>query len=482
MKLVDFIEKSSQSYQHQTKSLPFFIDQNFRPFISFINEYQESVEAVFKKDKKFIDHFSISLFSNGGAIFRYDSRIISLSQKEWRETTIHFAERILKFLLWSTGAYRVDICSSHELVKELQKIYSLSAEVPRKFDVEIMEQTFGKSFQINYVEKIDDLSKESRKKQKIGGHLKGERIGFDLGASDYKIAAVKDGEVIYSEEIRWNPSTESDPNYHYQKIKEGLLKAKSYLVNPVAIGGSSAGIIIDNQVKIASLFRSVSKTDFQSRVKNIFNDLGNELNLPICVINDGEVTALAGALSLKKNSILGIAFGSSEAAGEIDVTGSISGRLNELAFAPVDIALNAPIDEWSKDGGVGAQYFSQQAVNRLAKNNGIVPRDDARLLPELLKDLQKDVEKREDIQNIFKTIGVYLAYTTLLYHHFYKFENMMILGRVVSGYGGELILTTAQQVLNLHFPDFAKKIKIFIPDEKARRVGQAVAAASLYKI
>jgi hypothetical protein len=78
------------------------------------------------------------------------------------------------------------------------------------------------------------------------------------------------------------------------------------------------------------------------------------------------VTALAGSLSLKKFAMLGIAMGSSEAAGYLNPQGRITGYLNELAFAPVDFYEHAAVDEWSGDAGVGALYFSQQAVNKLA--------------------------------------------------------------------------------------------------------------------
>ena len=69
--------------------------------------------------------------------------------------------------------------------------------------------------------------------------------------------------------------------------------------------------------------------------------------IPFVVVNDGEVTALAGSMAMNQNRVLGISLGTSQAAGYVDAAGSIRPWLNELAFAPVDYRADAPIDEWS---------------------------------------------------------------------------------------------------------------------------------------
>jgi hypothetical protein len=56
---------------------------------------------------------------------------------------------------------------------------------------------------------------------------------------------------------------------------------------------------------------------------------------------------------------------------------------------------------------------------------------------------------------------------------------MLILGRVTTGTGGDIVLARARDVLKAEFPDLAKRIQLHVPDEKSRRIGQAVAAASL---
>jgi predicted NBD/HSP70 family sugar kinase len=199
------------------------------------------------------------------------------------------------------------------------------------------------------------------------------------------------------------------------------------------------------------------------------------------VMNDGDVTALAGALSLRKTGMLGIAMGSSEAAGFMDDRGRILGWLNELAFAPVDYNPKAPADEWSGDSGVGALYFSQQAVNKLLPAAKIkLP---AKMgLPERLVEVQKLMAQGDErAAKIYETIGVYLGYTIPHYADFYGYSNMLVLGRVTTGKGGDIVLSKAREVLEKEFPEASARITMHVPDEKTRRVGQAVAAASLPK-
>jgi hypothetical protein len=312
----------------------------------------------------------------------------------------------------------------------------------------------------------------------LGRHLDGCRIGFDLGASDRKVSAVVDGRVVYSEEVIWEPRQQEDPEYHYREILASLQSAASRVPRVDAIGGSSAGIFIDNRPMVASLFRGIPKESF-AQVKNLFLRIRDEMRIPLEVINDGDVTALAGSMSLEDNGILGIAMGSSEASGYVDMNGHITGWLNELAFAPVDYSPTAPLDEWSGDAGVGSQYFSQQCVFRLAPKAGIeIPGNitDA----EKLKFVQEKLEAGHDgAFKIWQSMGIFLGYALAHYSEFYEVKHVLILGRCTSGQGGDLILENASNVLRTEFPDLAASLHIQLPDEKSRRVGQSIAAASL---
>ena len=125
----------------------------------------------------------------------------------------------------------------------------------------------------------------------------------------------------------------------------------------------------------------------------MFKRIQREWNVPVVVMNDGDVTALAGALSLGSKGMLGIAMGSSQAAGFMDPHGRIPGWLNELAFVPVDYQPQAAVDEWSGDRGTGVMYFSQQAVNKLLPAAKITLPEKMDL-PERLKEVQDLMAQR----------------------------------------------------------------------------------------
>ncbi|MBQ3049500.1 MAG: ROK family protein, partial [Oscillospiraceae bacterium] len=340
-----------------------------------------------------------------------------------------------------------------------------------------------KPFEVLWLEQ-GEIPAQKNCSMKVGGNLDGCRIGFDAGGSDRKVSAVVNGETVYSEEVVWFPKLNSDPNYHYEGILSAMKTAASHMPRVDAIGVSSAGVYIDNKIMVASLFIKVGDEDFEKKVKNMYIDVAREIgeNIPIEVANDGDVTALAGAMSLNENGVLGIAMGTSEAAGYVDMDGNITGWLNELAFAPVDFNEGAMVDEWSGDYGCGVKYFSQDAVIKLAPAAGIELEES--LSPaEKLKVVQGLMaEGDERAAAIYDTIGTYFGYTIAYYCEFYDIKQVLIMGRVTSGKGGEILLERAKEVLATEFPELAKKVTLNIPDEKARRVGQSVAAASLPEI
>jgi predicted NBD/HSP70 family sugar kinase len=287
--------------------------------------------------------------------------------------------------------------------------------------------------------------------------------------------------VVFSHEFPWDPRNHADPEYHYSKLTEGLKAAAETLPRVDAIGGSTAGVLVGQKMGIASLFRAVKEKNPSKfeEAQNLFFRIKKDWGVPFEVYNDGDVTALAGAISMKRKGILGIAMGSSEAVGYVDMKGAMTGRISELAFAPVDMNPKAPRDEWSGDAGVGAMYFSQQAVNWLAQDFGFrFPKTMA--LPERLKTVQAAMEKGDGrALKVYIQIGRYLAHAIPWYNEFYDYENLMILGRVTSGLGGEVVLETAKTVLGDVYPEWAEKIDVFMPDEKTRRLGQSVAAAQI---
>jgi predicted NBD/HSP70 family sugar kinase len=392
-----------------------------------------------------------------------------------------YVERLLKFLLWQKGGYRVTIAGQARIADYLSTVYAPVGA--RAFDHKFMgERVYGRPMAIENVT-FDAAPVEKETAAPLGRHLNGCRIGFDLGASDRKCAALVDGKVVFSEEVGWNPALQSDPQYHFDGVNDSLKRAAAKLPRVDAIGGSAAGVYVANEVRVGSLYRAVPQALFDTRIRRLFFDLQAAWGgIPFDVVNDGEVTALAGSMALNDNGVLGIAMGSSLAAGFVTPQGAITTWLNELAFVPVDYRENAPVDEWSGDGGVGAQYFSQQAVGRLLRSAAIsLPADMP--LPVKLEHVQKLAASGDARAfKIYETIGVYFGYNIATYADMYDFRNLLVLGRVMSGDGGDLILSVANRVLQAEFPEIAERIRFHIPGEQEKRHGQAIAAASLPSI
>lgn len=449
------------------------LDTDFKPAALFKRAYNQELKRSGKSTP-----LVIGLQRADNTRSRYETAVFT-ADHPWSAFNNFYIERILKFLLWQRGGYQVTIGGPAEIGEHIRQVYAPGGA--RQFDYHFMgEQVYERPFEVVTCSP-EGVPPDRERAKALGRHLDGCRIGFDLGASDRKVSAVIDGEVVYSEEVIWQPRTQSDPAYHYREVMKSLQTAAEKMPRVDCIGGSSAGIYINNRPMVASLFRAIPKARF-GEIKNLFLRIRDEMGVPLEVINDGDVTALAGSMSLEDNGILGIAMGSSEAAGYVDLDGSIMGWLNELAFAPVDYHPDAPRDEWSGERGCGANYFSQQCVFRLAPKAGIdIP--EAITDAEKLKFVQEKLETgHSGARQIWQSIGIFLGYTLAHYADFYDIKHVLILGRCTSGTGGELILEGAAQVLQAEFPELAARIHVQLPDEKSRRVGQSIAAASLPSI
>ncbi|MDO4182572.1 MAG: ROK family protein [Coriobacteriia bacterium] len=442
------------------------LDKDFIPFGVWMQEYLKGATqpikiAVEREDGKISVRES---FIRGG---------------EFAEADFRYVERLVKFQLWSIGGFRVYVCGCNDVAAKLAAAYSPEGE--RAFDYGFVGDVYEKPLEVVCCTEAD-FPAANEVVQAIGGHMDGCRIGFDAGGSDRKVSAVIDGEAVYSEEVVWFPKVTEDPDYHFNEIVTAFKTAASKMPRVDAIGISSAGTFVGNAPMVASLFIKVPR-ERREEVKTIYDRAAAEIgNVPTVVSNDGDVAALAGFMGTKKGEILGIAMGTSEAVGYVNAEGNVLGWINELAFAPVDLSPAAMQDEWSGDFGVGCKYFSQDAVIKLAPAAGIDL--DPSLSPaEKLKVVQaKSNEGHAGALDIFRSIGSYLAYTTVLYSQFYNIQTMMIMGRVASGVGGDLIISECNRILGEEYPELAAQVNVTLPDEMMRRVGQSVAAASLPEI
>ena len=424
---------------------------------------------------------AIAVERNNGYIYVYDTFI--------REGAVYsgannfYAERMVKAILYCVGGYKITVCGDDGVAKHIKSVYSPDGE--RAFDYNLMHKVYEKTPEVHSAA-YSEKPAASQSSKPIGRNLDGCRIGFDAGGSDRKVSAVVEGETVYSEEVIWYPKITEDPEYHYNEILSAFKAAASKMERVDAIGISSAGIYIDNRTMIASLFIKVPEDLFDKYIKDIYIRAAKEIgeNIPIEVANDGDVTALAGAMSLDDTNILGIAMGTSEAGGYVDKDGNVTGWLNELAFVPCDAQEEAGIDEWSGDKGCGVKYFSQDAVIKLAPklginlNEGLSPGDKLKIIQEMTDGIGNYTG---GVEKIYETIGAYLGHTLAFYSEFYDARHVLLMGRVTSGQGGDIIVETAKKVLKEEYPDIGAKINLQLPDEKSRRVGQSIAAASLPK-
>lgn len=447
------------------------LDPDFLPASLWNLAFRQQVAASHSKVVR------IALEREGGNLSSYELAIVDSSDSEVNKTNLFYVERTIKNLLWMRGGWRLYLSGPAEIVQPLSRIYSREGE--RAFDVALMSKAYGQTFEVITIDEKEEFPSSKERARLLGGHLDGYRIGFDLGASDWKVAALADGETVYTAEFPWLPSQATDPQYHYYHLQAALHLAAAHLPRVEAIGGSAAGIYVNNEPRVASLFRSVSTELFDQAIKPLFHRLKDEWGVPVEVANDGEVAALAGSMAFKVNKLLAISMGSSEAGGYINEAGYITDWLNELAFVPIDYRFHAPRDEWSGDTGCGVQYFSQQAVFRLARSAGL-PVDEDLTPAEKLKQVQDYLERGDPkAPLIFETLGIYLGYGVAHYADYYDLDHVFILGRVTSGSGGPIMVEMARKVLQLEFPELAEKIKFQLPDERFRRLGQAVAAATL---
>ena len=466
------------------------IDKDFLPIYEFNKTFDEKVR------KEGADLFAFSVERNDGYSECFSIDVL----KEGVDDALNFrrAERFIKTALWTVGGYKLKIIANDTLYKSLENAYSHGGK--RDFDVKFFEKVYDAPFS---VERVTALLKSKRELVAADKNECGARIGLDAGGSDIKISAVENGNVLFSKEILWQPKVNSNPAYHVKFINNALNEAATHLKKIDAIGVSSAGIYVKNEARVASLFIKVPENDYDA-VRRIYIDAAKRLGAPVTVANDGDVSALAGSMSLGEGavmglamgtseavgyvaamagaismdmkSVLGIAMGTSEAAGFVDDKNRLWGWLNELAFVPVDMNENAAVDEWSGDIGTGVKYLSQDGVIKLACLAGIefqtsVPSERLKVVQNLL------IDGSDVAAAVFSDVGVYLAYSLLYYYDFYKFENVLLMGRVMSGLGGEIIMNKANEVLKNHGAD--KKFRILLPDENFRRLGQSVAASYL---
>jgi predicted NBD/HSP70 family sugar kinase len=301
-------------------------------------------------------------------------------------------------------------------------------------------------------------------------------------------------------ETEWDV-TNVDPDYHFKAIVAAMngtierAKAKGF-GDIQAVGGSATGTVsADNEATWCDIFPNVPPDVYKEKVVDIFKRMAKEVagDVPLKVINDGEVTALAAVQKIKKGNVLGISMGSSEGGGYANADGNLMGWISELCYMKLDMNPTAPTDPWTKGNhkGTSHMYLGQRGATKNAHKITDVPENYKYPHPDMctikhedhaqcLKLVQKAMKDSPDkASELYKTCGVYLAAGLANYVDMgYVIDHVMILGRVSKGEGGDLMLKTASECLAADYPE-VPKIEFHTADDHFKAVGQCIAAAAL---
>mmetsp|Transcript_14859 Transcript_14859/g.19510 ORF Transcript_14859/g.19510 Transcript_14859/m.19510 type:complete len:557 (+) Transcript_14859:138-1808(+) len=447
------------------------LDPGFRPFILGKQSYMKAVERC-------PDHeiFEFALIRQNNLCGRCSIPVFPEGNPNIEDSKV-YVSTVVKFWLWQRGGYKLYVCGSDSLCTYLKNAFNATGKF--HFDILTMEKIYNNPFQVIIVDTASDMPAEKEEAEVMNTVADGCRLAFDLGKSDFKIVAVQDGEVVFSKETEWD-IWKKDPDYHYEIVLEVLKEAASKLPRVDGLGGSTAGTPINNDCVWSDCFPDIEPDLYKAKVVPIFKRWAEALgDVPLKVINDGEVTALAGMQMVGKGGLFGISMGSNEGAGYVDRNGALKGWINELWAGTVDMNPTAAICPWSGAVGNGSMYFGQRAVEKLCTVAGFTFDED--MLPQhKLKIVQKAMKEGDiNARLIYESIGVYLGYALAQYAEFYEFDHVLILGRVSSGEGGQVMLDKAKEVIENEFPEL--NLQYHSPDEHMKRVGQCVAAAALPK-
>jgi len=467
------------------------LDPGFAPVVLAKREYRNAA-----KDCADTLHFAL-VRADGCA--RGELKVFPEDDKRYQASVI-LAGVMIQETIWRCGASSLELAGPEPICKALKTAYSKGGTYA--FEADVMPKANGtpdKEFEVKIVGASAELPEAKDSPQECGKSANGCRLAFDLGKSDIKTVAIKDGEVLDSAETEWDV-TNPDPQYHFDAIVAAMRKtianaeAKGF-GKIEAVGGSATGTVsANNEATWCDIFPNVPQDVYKEKVVDIFKRIAKEVagDVPLKVINDGEVTALAAVQKISKGNVMGISMGSSEGGGYANADGNLMGWINELCYIKLDMNPKAPTDPWTKGNhrGLSHMYLGQRGATKNAHKICEVPENYKYPHPDMctirhedhaqcLKLIQKAMaDTPEKASDLYRTCGVYLGYALAQYTEHYKIDHVMILGRVSKGAGGDLMLKTASEVLATEFPELPK-ITFHTADDHFKAVGQCIAAAAL---
>ncbi len=387
------------------------------------------------------------------------------------EESYFYLKKVFLSLLWIIGGYRFLFHCDQYFYSRFKERIQKDEEVSASFKA--IEAVYGEPVSFALTEEIP-LTKEKKTKHSLSAF--GCRVGLDLGGSDIKTMAVKDGEIVYSSEIPWSPKEAKDPSYHESRIRSALLEASSHLERVDAVGVSTSGIVADELVIYPSLFASCSEKDKKEGVRVLLKDLCCKLfpDASFALINDGDASALGASFLYEKDSVLGLALGTSLAGGYVK-DGFLYPYLNELSKVSVNFSPSGKRHYRLGILGSSSEYLSQKGIVSLVEDRGVKL---VGSLPEKLLAIQKLAEdENKAVLQCYQELGRRLGSSVLYFSLFLDFSSVFLLGRVLSGKGGEALVESAKDYL----ASKGSGLVLFSADERFKRLGQAYVAACLEK-
>lgn len=456
------------------------LDPDFVPVYPFLAAYEAAGERA--------EEIALVVERRSGQTARRDIRIHGTAAH--RDLDFLYTSLMVDALLWQAGGPTLYVCGDEAIAARIRALYAPGGE--RGFDYDFFgRQASGRPMEVLGLPR--ELAPASTVSAlPVHKDARGRRVGIDLGASDIKYAATADGQVLASDELVWHPKRHADPNYHFEWITKAIRLAAAALGDRVdSVSYSSAGMFDGSRVSVSSLFRAVPDATLE-HWRDILPRAARAVcgAVPVTVANDGDVSAFAGYLEFGRGEVLGAALGTSLACGYVNRAGGTLGWAgeegfvaftNELAFVIGDLCPSAARDaDWSGKPCY-SQLLSQDAVVRLAGAAGIrFAGDDP---AERLKQTQALVASGDErAARVFRSIGAYLAHAVPHFQVIYDgmISSVLLLGRVMSGVGGEIIRDTATGILTDAYPHVAGKVSLVLPGEEFRRKGQAVYACFLH--
>lgn len=430
------------------------------------NEFTLPYESFSSFQKEANQEIGVALSRGKGVVYPFSLRI-----SEDFEESYFYLKKVLLALLWTVGGSRFLLRCNLSFYSRFVERIKKDEEVYASFKA--IEEIYGEPVSFTFVEEMPHRVIETSKRSLFSS---GCRIGLDLGGSDIKVMTLQDGKVLYSSEILWSPKTARDPSYHESFIRSVLKEAASYLPRVDAVGVSTSGVVEEEELIYPSLFTLCSDKDKKEGIRVLLKELSHELfpNANFSLINDGDASALGASFLYDKDSVLGLSLGTSLAGGYVK-DGFLYPYLNELSKVPVNFGSFAKNHYQLGIKGSASEYLSQKGIIALAEDRGIELKG---TLPEKLLMVQVLAEQgNNEVLQAYRTFGKRLGSCVLYFSLFLDFSSVFLLGRVLSGKGGETLLKSANEYL----ASKGNNLILFSADERFKRLGQAYVAACLEK-